>query len=118
LFLAGLFATIGFAPVAALLTFFFVADPLLGWTFAGPAGLAGIIGGWLRLWLPGARFQSSPTLTLTTIILLGFGILGACIGFFVSARGEASYIVFFTPPCVAVGVFLLGATVGEGKRAP
>jgi hypothetical protein len=81
----------------------------LGWSMVGTGGLLAIAAGWVRLLIPRRYFQEHPALKWTTVFSLMIGLFIAVSLLF---NPGMAWLVAATIP---VGIFLLGATLGERK---
>jgi hypothetical protein len=122
LLLIGLLATVAFGPMSVLGVYLLATDlqsdapdrfHFIGWSIVGSGGVLGITGGWLRLLVAGTYFQTHPVLKWLTVAALGAGVLVAALIFSRALWNPADLMAWLMVPTLVVGVFLLGATVGE-----
>jgi hypothetical protein len=118
LLLLGVLATVALGPMsvfgAYLLATSFVSDAqdkymFLGWSVVGTGGVIAITAAWVRLLVPRRYFQERALLRWATAVGLAIGLGIACLLLFNPAM---AWLVVLTIP---IGVFLLGATLGERK---
>lgn len=122
LLLAGVLATVAFGPLSAFGVYVLVAGMtaqardnlhLIAWGVIGIGGVIGIAGAWARLLVPGTHFQTRPLLKWATAASLAVGLLVAAFTFTGVLRDPSDLMSWLMLPTLAVGVFLLGATIGE-----
>jgi hypothetical protein len=103
-----------FGPYVVVMSVFSDAPDrfmFLGWSVVGTGGLLAIAAGWVRLLIPRRHSQECPALKWATAFSLAIGLLIAVSLLF---NPGMAWLVAGTIP---VGVFLLGATLGEPRRA-
>lgn len=124
LLIVGVFATLAFAPMAAIgvqLVFAMLQSSApdrfqsIGWGIAGAGGMTGILGAWVRLLLSPERFSAHPVLKWLTVTALALGVVAAGITFAGVLSRPANLLAWLMAPPLIIGVFLLGATLGEGR---
>jgi hypothetical protein len=115
-------ATVAFGPISAfgvyILLIGMFSDArdlfhLIAWGMVGSGGVIGIAGAWVRLLVRQTHFQTRPGLKWATAGSLAAGLLAAAFTFTGVLRNSADLMAWLMLPALAVGVFLLGATVGE-----
>jgi hypothetical protein len=86
----------------------------LGWSVVGTGGLIGIAGAWMLLLIPRRMRQENPLLKWVTAValLIGVGVAASVLAGTVS--DPENPVVWLMAPALIIGVFLLGATLGEG----
>lgn len=118
----GVLATIAFGPMSAFGAYVLVMSLLsdasdryhfIGWSVVGTGGVIGISGAWVRLLVPSQRFQTSAWLKWGTAAALAAGVLVATLTFTGVLRNPSNVMAWLMVPALAIGVFLLGATIGE-----
>lgn len=118
----GVLATIAFAPISILGAYMLLVSlgseapdrwHFNGWNVVGAGGLLGIVGAWTRLLVSGSRFQANGLLKWGTVACLAAGVIVAGLTFTAVLHNPASALAWLMAPALVVGVFLLGATIGE-----
>jgi hypothetical protein len=84
----------------------------LGWSLVGTGGVFAIVAAWVRLLVPRRHFQQRPLLKWGTALGLAIGL---AIAILLLRNPAMAWLVALTIP---IGVFLLGATIGERSSPP
>src|SRR5258708_14718520 len=84
----------------------------------GVGGLIGIAGAWMRLVVPGHKLRASPGLLWGTAFGLVVGMVIAAWMTFWLLYDLRTVLPWLAACAFVIGVFLLGATVGERWNAP
>lgn len=123
----GVLATIAFGPMSVFGAYVLIAALLsdapdryhfIGWSIVGTGGVIGIVGGWVRLLVPSQQFQANALLKWGTATALAAGLLVAALTFTGVLRNAANVMAWLMVPALAIGVFLLAATIGEVRSNP
>jgi low affinity Fe/Cu permease len=118
LMLIGVVATVALGPMSIFGAYMLVTTPLsdaqdkymlLGWSLVGTGGVIAIAAAWVRLLVARRHFQERPILKWSTVAGLTIGL---AIAVLLLRNPAMAWLVALTIP---VGVFLLGATLGETK---
>ncbi|MFO1408521.1 MAG: hypothetical protein U1F08_13470 [Steroidobacteraceae bacterium] len=116
--LVGVLATIVLGPMSLLGIYLLqgsiVSDApdkymFLGWSVVGTVGTIAIAAAWVRILVPRRYFQQWPALKWATTFGLSLGLVIAVL----LLRNQA--MVWFVAPTIPIGVFLIGATIGERR---
>jgi len=122
LLLIGLVATIAYGPISVLGAYLLIASifssapdrfMMLGWSIVGTGGFIGLISAWVRIVVPSNRFRESSLLKWLTTLGLAIGVAGPATILYFSAVYLSNPMFWLMFSVVGVGIFLIGATIGE-----
>ena len=122
LIVTGAVATVAFGPLSAFGAYMLVLAVFsdapdryhfIGWSIVGAGGLLGMIGAWVRLLAPNRVFRGSRALRWVTACALGAGVVVTGLTFVGVIWKPGDVMAWLMLPATAIGIFLLGATLGE-----